>query len=131
MLAAILLAAGSSSVDATTVDDKKTTVRLQGRASGRNAPQLQIKINLFELVGELGPHENRGRFLGLTRPNEGGFYSYQVEPGCYVIVAIAPDGWLFINRFGRDPGKFHRAWACLDGSEPIVDVVAGRLVKGP
>ena len=52
------------------------------------------RINLFT--------ENRARFLKRGDPNGAGFYGFgALEPGCYVVTAIAPIGDVFVESGGR------------------------------
>ena len=52
------------------------------------------RINLFT--------ENRARFLKRGDPNGAGFYGFgALEPGCYVVTAIAPTGDVFVESGGR------------------------------
>ncbi len=68
-----------------------------------------IKIDLFEAVNPW----TRGDWLGSTRTNRDGHYSFDVGAGCYITVAIAPLGTEF--DFLGSGKAYDQIYGCVEG----------------
>ncbi len=61
------------------------------------SPAARVKVDLFT-------SDDRGRrvqFLGTTRTDSNGNYGFAVDPGCYKVTFVAPDGHVFTRTNGR------------------------------
>lgn len=70
-------------------------------------PVPGARANLFTIEAD-----RRGAFLGRADADSGS-YSYSVEPGCYVVVLIAPDG----TSWSRTGARFDHRRRCVDSGE--------------
>ena len=75
-----------------------------------------IDIDLFGQAAD----GSRAAWLGSTRTNGSGNYSFTVDPGCYVVVFIAPDGQSFTGG-----GRYQQQATCVasGASDLSVDAV--------
>ncbi len=64
----------------------------------------QTTIDLFRAAGD----GTRGAYLRSTASDIGGLYRFDLAPGCYVVVMIAPAGETFIGT-----GPFHQLEVCV------------------
>lgn len=83
-------------------------------------PAAGIKVNLFEV----GPDGRRGRFLGKDVTDHGGIYGFDVEADCYVVIFIAPDGYVLVGG-----NRFLERRVCLDPGE-VDNTIDAVLRKG-
>jgi 5-hydroxyisourate hydrolase-like protein (transthyretin family) len=77
-------------------------------------PAEGVAIDLF-LRNDRG---GRGAYLGSTRTDANGVYTFEVASGCYIITMIAPDGQSFPT------GAYYQPEACTDGGGPADDLNA-------
>lgn len=96
----------------------------EGRASGRvdaelhaaravvrgrvddsvGGPAVAVAVDLFVAAGDA----SRGPYVGSTTTDVGGHYSFEVAPGCYIVVMIAPPGETFPGT-----GPYHELGTCM------------------
>lgn len=79
---------------------------------GDDTPAVGVKVDLFTAHSPW----RRGHFLGSTRSDAHGRYSFDVHDRCYIIVVIAPTG----SEFGHPgSGKVHdQQYGCADEASP-------------
>lgn len=69
-----------------------------------------VKIDLFAQDAQ----GRRSTFLGTTETNGSGFYGFEVDPGCYTVVFIAPDGRSF-----QGGSRYAERRTCVDGTDDL------------
>ena len=71
-----------------------------GVSDSSGDPVSGTKVDLFT--------ERRARFLGATRTDASGTFRFDVDPGCYVLTFIAPDGATFSGG-----GRYQNTAVCV------------------
>jgi hypothetical protein len=108
-----------------TVDKAEEAIR-GTVATKAGAPSPPVQVDLFEAKNRWV----RGAFLESTTTSDKGDFGFAVKPGCYIVVAIAPNGYTFDNG-----GKFRQIHVCVEGKKPpgviTVSLEAGAgLIEG-
>lgn len=65
------------------------------------------------------PDGSRNKFIGDVKTDPSGVFSRVVEPGCYVLTYIAPDGGSFVGG-----GRYFQLGVCVDAGEKVTDLDA-------
>ncbi len=73
-------------------------------------PAEGVVVDYFEAQAD----GSRGAWLGNEESDDRGDFSRSITPGCYVIVAIAPNGMTFPER-----GRWHEEAQCVEPDEAI------------
>lgn len=80
-------------------------VTLEGSVVYQNGPAAGLTVDLFEAGGD----GSRSRWITDTTTGADGRFGFSVEPACYVLVAIAPEG----RRFSTS--RWEEIPICVDG----------------
>ncbi len=90
--------------------------RIGGQVTNADGSGAEVVVDLFSTNGD----GSRAAFLGDTTSDADGNYGFDVAPGCYVTVMIAPDG----HTFGGS--KWNQQSVCVKAGE-VNDDVDGQL----
>ncbi|MDH3681107.1 MAG: hypothetical protein OEV40_14305 [Acidimicrobiia bacterium] len=105
------LAAGDRVVGLDAVVDAATSARIGGRVADETAAGAEgVAVDLFAAAGD----GSRGAYQHSTTTGPGGRYGFDLDPGCYVLVLLAPAGRHFV-----DGGAYRQLDICAGTGDEV------------